>query len=330
MKAIVVHNEKGTVDLIWEEIPDVSPGPDDVLLDIHATAVNRADLLQARGLYPAPPGDSPILGLELAGQIQAVGRKVEAWVPGDRVCALAPGGGYAEQAVLPQGLLIPLPDRWSYANGAAVPEVWLTAYANLCQEGAMRAGETVLVHAGASGVGTAAIQIGRELGTRIVVTAGSDKKLARCRELGAVLAIDYQRDDFAAAVMTFTDNQGVDLILDCVGGPYLEKNIAILKPYGRLITIGVMGGTKASLDMAAVLMKSLTVKGTRLRARSREEKVHLTREFKDRIWPLMVAGKIAPVVDRVFPITSAGVAHQYVKENRNIGKVVLEVRPALQ
>jgi putative PIG3 family NAD(P)H quinone oxidoreductase len=255
---------------------------------------------------------------------------VEAWVPGDRVCALAPGGGYAEQAVLPQGLLIPLPDSWSYANGAAVPEVWLTAYANLCQEGAMRAGETVLVHAGASGVGTAAIQIGRELGTRIVVTAGSDKKLARCRELGAVMAINYQRDDFAAAVMAFTDNQGVDLILDCVGGPYLEKNIAILKPYGRLITIGVMGGAKASLDMAAVLMKSLTVKGTRLRAKSREEKVHLTREFRDRIWPLMVAGKIAPVVDRVFPITSAGTAHQYVKENRNIGKVVLEVRPALQ
>jgi tumor protein p53-inducible protein 3 len=330
MKAIVVHNEKGSVDLIWEEIPDVSPGPDDVLLDIHATAVNRADLLQARGLYPAPPGDSTILGLELAGQIQAVGKNVETWVPGDRVCALAPGGGYAEQAVLPQGLLIPLPDSWSYAKGAAVPEVWLTAYANLCQEGAMRAGETVLVHAGASGVGTAAIQIGRELDTRIVVTAGSDKKLARCRELGAVLAINYQRDDFAAAVMTFTDNQGVDLILDCVGGPYLEKNIAILKPYGRLITIGVMGGTKASLDMAAVLMKSLTVKGTRLRAKSREEKVHLTREFRDRIWPLMVAGKITPVVDRVFPISSAGVAHQYVKENRNIGKVVLEVRPALQ
>jgi len=330
MKAIVVHSEKGTVDLIWEEIPDVSPGPDDVLLDIHATAVNRADLLQARGLYPAPPGDSPILGLELAGQVQAVGRKVEAWVPGDRVCALAPGGGYAEQAVLPQGLLIPLPDSWSYVRGAAVPEVWLTAYSNLCQEGAMRAGENVLVHAGASGVGTAAIQIGRELGARIVVTAGSDKKLARCRDLGAVMAINYQRDDFAAAVMTVTDNQGVDLILDCVGGPYLEKNIAVLKPYGRLITIGVLGGATASLDMAAVLMKSLTVKGTRLRARSREEKAHLTREFRDRIWPLMVAGKITPVVDRVFPITSAGAAHQYVKENRNIGKVILEVRPALQ
>ena len=330
MKAIVVHNHKDAIDLIWEEIPDVAPGPDDVLLDIHATAVNRADLLQARGLYPAPPGDSPILGLELAGQIQAVGRNVEAWVPGDRICALAPGGGYAEQAVLPQGLLIPLPDSWSYVRGAAVPEVWLTAYANLCLEGAMRAGETVLVHAGASGVGTAAIQIGRELGARIAVTAGSDQKLARCRELGAVLAINYHLDDFAAAVMSFTDNQGVDLILDCVGGPYLEKNIAILKPYGRLITIGVMGGAKASLDMAAVLMKSLTLKGTRLRARPREEKTQLTREFRDRIWPLLVAGKITPVVDRVFPITSAGAAHQYVKENRNIGKVILEVRPGGQ
>jgi putative PIG3 family NAD(P)H quinone oxidoreductase len=330
MKAVVVHHHKGAVDLIWEEIQDVTPGPDDVLLDIHATAVNRADLLQARGLYPAPPGDSPILGLELAGQIQAVGRNVDAWVPGDRVCALAPGGGYAEQAVLPQGQLIPLPDSWSYTRGAAVPEVWLTAYANLCLEGTMRAGETILIHAGASGVGTAAIQIGRELGARIAVTAGSDKKLDRCRELGAVMAINYHLDDFAAAVMSFTGNQGVDLILDCVGGPYLEKNISILKPYGRLITIGVMGGAKASLDMAAVLMKSLTLKGTRLRARSREEKAQLTREFRDRIWPLMVAGKIAPVVDRVFPITSVTLAHQYVKENRNIGKVILEVRPGSQ
>ena len=314
MKAIVVHTDKGAIHLSWEEISGVSPGPDDVLLDIHATAVNRADLLQARGLYPAPPGDSPILGLEVAGQIQAVGTAVKAWVPGDRVCALALGGGYAEQIVLPQGLLIPLPDQWPYVLGAAVPEVWLTAYSNLCMEGSMQTGETVLIHAGASGVGTAAIQIGHALGAQVAVTAGSDEKLARCRELGAAITINYKSDNFDQAILSLTDNQGVDLILDCIGGPYLEQNLSILKPYGRLISIGVMGGTQAPLDMAAVLMKSLTLKGTRLRARSRKAKKQITRQFRDRIWPLLVAGKITPVVDRIFPVASANLAHQYVKD----------------
>lgn len=329
MKTIVVHTIAGEVELAWEEIGGVSlsPGPGEILLDIYATAVNRADLLQARGLYPPPPGESPILGLEVAGKIHAVGDGVEGWMPGDRVCALVPGGGYAQQTVLPHGLLIPLPDEWPYTLGAAVPEAWLTAYSNLCLEGALQSGETVLIHAGGSGVGTAAIQIARELGARVAITAGSEEKRVRCRQLGAALSIDYKSSDFAAALMSFTENQGVDLILDCVGGPYLERHLAVLKSYGRLIVIGVMGGTKGSLDLAAVLMKSLTLKGTRLRARSREDKASLTRAFRDRIWPLLVSGKIAPVVDRVFPIASAGQAHQYVKANRNMGKVILEVRP---
>lgn len=328
MKAIVVHPDKEAPVLKWEDVASPHPEKGQVLVAIHATAVNRADLLQARGRYPPPAGDSPILGLELAGRIQAVGRDVEGWRPGDRICALAPGGGYAEEAVLPQGFLIPLPDEWSYAEGAAVPEVWLTAYSNLCLEGGMQAGDSVLVHAGASGVGTAAIQIAGALGSLVVVTAGSEAKRERCRGLGAALAIDYRADDFAAAVMAFTDDQGVDLVLDCVGGPYLERHLAILKPFGRLITIGVLGGAQGPLDMATVLMKSLTLKGTRLRARSPAEKTALTRAFRDRIWPLLVSGKLAPVVDRVFPIAAAGEAHQYVKENRNIGKVILEVRPA--
>ena len=326
MKAIVVHSHQGVVDLSWEEISDPQPRPDEVLLDIYATAVNRADLLQARGLYPAPPEDSPILGLEVAGQIRAVGSAVEAWKPGDRVCSLALGGGYAEQTVLPQGLLIPLPNDWTYVKGAAVPEVWLTAYSNLCKEGGMRSGEAVLIHAGASGVGTAAIQLVREWGAQSIVTAGSAKKLARCRELGASAAINYHEENFADAIMSFTHHQGVDLVLDCVGGSYLEKNLSVLKPYGRLITIGLLGGTKGTLDLAAVLMKSLTLKGTRLRARPREEKERLTNQFRDQVWPLMVAGKIAPLVDRVFPITDTSEAHDYVKKNQNIGKVVLEVR----
>jgi NADPH:quinone reductase-like Zn-dependent oxidoreductase len=227
-------------------------------------------------------------------------------------------------------LLIPLPDEWSYAWGAAVPEVWLTAYSNLCLVGSMHAGETVLIHAGASGVGTAAIQLAREWGAQIVITAGSAEKLERCRDLGATMTINYHEEDFAEAVMAVTNRQGVDLILDCIGGPYLEQNLSILKPYGRLITIGLMGGTKGPLDMASVLMKSLTLKGTRLRARSREEKIALTRQFRDHIWPLMVAGKITPVVDRVLPIQSAGQAHQYLKNNQNIGKVILSVRPGVE
>jgi len=330
MKAILVRPRGEAYDLSWEEVPRLSPGPSEVLVNVHATAVNRADLLQARGLYPAPPEDSPILGLELAGQIRAVGQGVEAWQPGDRVCSLAPGGGYAQQAVVPQDLLIPLPREWSYVLAAAVPEVWLTAYSNLCLEGGMRSGETVLIHAGASGVGTAAIQIAREWGARVVATAGSAKKLNRCRELGASQAIDYHEEDFAEAVMAFTDRQGVDLILDCVGGAYLERNVALLRPYGRLITIGLLGGTRGTLDMAAVLMKSLTIKGTRLRARSREEKGALTHKFRDHIWPLLVAGKVSPVVDRVFPITAADEAHTYLKENQTIGKVILEVPPATE
>ncbi|MGD9331282.1 MAG: NAD(P)H-quinone oxidoreductase [Desulfobacterales bacterium] len=327
MKAIVVRPQEGIAALSWEEIPDLAPGPGEILLDIHATGVNRADLLQARGLYPPPPGESPILGLEAAGRIAAVGADVEVWQPGDRVCALVPGGGYAEQVVLPQGLLIPLPDDWSYVQAAGVPEVWLTAYSNLCMEGSIQAGETVLIHAGASGVGTAAIQLGRELDARIAVTAGSEKKLARCRKLGAKLAINYREEDFSEAVNRFTENQGVDLILDCIGGPYLERHLALLRPYGRLISIGLLGGVSAPLDMAALLMKSLILKGTRLRARSPDAKVQITREFRDHIWPLLVAGKITPVVDRVFPITSADQAHQYVYDNRNIGKVILEIRP---
>jgi len=325
MKAIVVHSSQSVVDLSWEDVSEPQPGPHEVLLDIHATAVNRADLLQARGLYPPPPEDSPILGLEVAGKIKSVGANIEAWKPGDRVCSLSLGGGYAEQAVLPEGLLIPLPQDWTYVKGAAVPEVWLTAYSNLCREGAMQAGDTVLIHAGASGVGTAAIQLAREWDARAIVTAGSAKKLERCRELGAA-AINYHDDDFAEAVMALTDQQGVDLLLDCIGGAYLEKNIAVLKPYGRLITIGLLGGATGRLDMAAVLMKSLTLKGTRLRARTRDEKTALTRQFRDQVWPLMVAGKITPVVDRVFPITAAGQAHAYIEQNQNIGKVILEVR----
>lgn len=325
MKAIVLQPNDRGVHLLWRQAPDPVCGPEDVLVAVKATAVNRADLLQSQGLYPAPPGDSDILGLEAAGEIVAVGEKVSAWGPGDRVCALAPGGGYATLVSIPQAWLIPLPAHWSYAEGAAIPEVWLTADTNLFQEGEMQAGETVLIHAGASGVGTAAIQLAREMGARVAATAGTAAKLAICRELGAEIVVDYKRERFREVILARTDGEGVDLVLDCIGGSYLADHIRLLKPHGRLINIGLLGGHQAEIDLAAVLMKSLTLKGTRMRARSTREKGQLTTRFRDRFWPLLVAGKLRPVVDRVFPITDAEAAHAHVKANRNIGKVILDV-----
>ena len=327
MQAIAIQQERQGVHLVWTKAADPVCGPEDVLVAVKATAVNRADLLQARGRYPPPPGDLDILGLEAAGEIVAVGEKVMAWKPGDRICALTAGGGYAELAAIPQEWLIPLPDSWSFAEGAAVPEVWLTADTNLFQEGGLTKGETVLIHAGASGVGTAAIQLACEMGAHTAVTAGSPLKLDACQKLGAAITVNYQSENFHEVIQAQTNGEGVDLVLDCIGGPYLETHIRLLKPYGRLINIGLLGGTHASIDLAAVLMKSLTLKGTRMRARSRRAKGLATRRFRDRFWPLLVAGKLRPIIDRIYPITAADEAHAYVKANRNIGKVILAVAP---
>ncbi len=325
MKAISIHQDDQGVRLLWGDAPDPACGADEVLVAVKATAVNRADLLQARGLYPPPSEDSDILGLEAAGEILTVGAAVEAWRPGDRICALVPGGGYATRVAVPQDWLIPLPDSWSYEEGAAVPEVWLTADTNLFLEGGLREGETVLIHAGASGVGTAAIQLAREMGARVAVTVGSDAKRTICCELGADIVINYQTEKFHEAIPARTKGRGIDLALDCVGAAYLSDHIRLLNPYGRLINIGLLGGGQASIDMTAVLMKSLTIKGTRLRARSRKEKGQITQAFRDRFWPLLVAGKLRPVIDRRFPIADADAAHAYIKANRNCGKVILEV-----
>ncbi len=327
MQAISIHQDDRGRRLLWENAPDPICGADQVLVAVKATAVNRADLLQARGLYPPPAGDSEILGLEAAGEIVAVGDEVEAWRPGDRVCALVPGGGYATLVAVPQAWLMPLPANWSYAQGAAVPEVWLTADTNLFLEGGLKAGETVLIHAGASGVGTAAIQLASEMGARVAATVGSDAKGTICLELGADIVVNYQTDQFSEAIPARSKGRGIDLVLDCVGGAYLPDHIRLLNPYGRLINIGLLGGGQAKIDMAAVLMKSLTIKGTRLRARSREEKGQITQAFRDRFWPLLVAGKLRPVIDRTFPIEDADAAHAHVKANRNCGQVILMVVP---
>lgn len=324
MKAIVTIPGQDTPRLEWREVPDVEFGDQEVLVDVRATAVNRADLLQARGLYPPPPGESSILGLEMSGVVAETGASVQDWKPGDRVCALLAGGGYAERVPVHQDMLIRIPASWSFNDGAAIPEVWLTAFVNLFLEGELKAGETVLIHAGASGVGTAAIQLARENGSVVFSTAGTDEKVARCKALGAA-AINYKKTDYGEEVTIRIGAPGVDLILDPVGGPYLERNLALLKEHGRLVIIGALGGPSAVADLGAVLSRSIRIIGSRLRPRALSEKIEITRAFIERFWPDMVEGRLVPVIDRVFSVEEAEEAHRYVQENRNIGKVILEI-----
>ena len=327
MKAIVVKGDRQNPVLVWEMVPDVEYGPDEVLVNVQATAVNRADLLQARGGYAPPAGASEILGLEMAGTIAAVGEDVEEWQVGDRVCALLPGGGYAEQVAVPAGMLLRLPRAWSFAMGTAVPEVWYTAYVNLFLEGDLVAGETVLIHAGASGVGTAAIQLANAAEATAFVTAGSDEKLLACRKLGAELTINYKQDDFLARVLAATQDQGVDLILDPVGGGYLDRNVRALKRFGRLVNIGQLGGAHGEMNMGLVLSKRLRIVGSTLRSRSPAEKIKITEQFQAGYWPLLRSGELKPIIDTAFPIEQAQEAHAYVAQNQNIGKVILLVQP---
>ena len=325
MKAIVVKKSDKEPILSWQDVTDVTYGPEQVLVDIKATAVNRADLLQAQGLYPPPSGESEILGLEMCGVIAAVGTAAEGWQVGDRVLGLLSGGGYAQQVAVHPEMLMRLPDSWSFTEGAAIPEVWLTAFSNLFMEGGLQSGERVMLHAGGSGVGTAGIQLARAAGATVYATAGTEAKLAKCRELGARLAVNYKEQDFFKAVMGDTEDQGVDLILDPVGAAYLTQDLNLLRVNGRLVIIGLLSGRTAEVDLGAVLGKGLRIIGTRLRARPLTEKILITREFKERFWPLLEQGRLQPIVDRVFPIEEAQAAHAHVRQNMNTGKVVLEM-----
>ncbi len=321
MKAIVVDKNNS---LHWREVPAPACAPHQVLVDIHATAVNRADLLQRVGNYPPPPGAPPYMGLEMCGAITAVGAQVTGWKIGERVLALLSGGGYAEQVALPADHLLPLPDAWSYAQGAAVPEVFLTAFVNLFLEAQLQAGETVLIHGGASGVGTAAIQLAREAGCRVLATAGTHTKTARCRELGAELAINYKERDFAEAILEH--GGGVDVILDINAADYLARNIDLLKHRGRLVFIALLSGKSAEIDLGQVLSKRLRLIGSTLRSRPDPEKAQIIHAFDERFWPLLVDGRIETVIDTVLPIQRADEAQQILAENRNIGKVIMKVR----
>lgn len=323
MKGIVVSHDEENPQLIWREVSDVEYGEEEVLVNIKASAVNRADLLQAAGGYPPPPGASPLLGLEMAGEIAAIGSKVTNWQVGDRVCALLPGGGYAEQINVPAGMLIPLPDDWSYEKGAAVPEVWLTAFVNLFLEGNLQPGESALIHAAASGVGTAAIQLTKCSGATAYATAGADHKLAVCRELGADLTINRKSAEFKEEILRVSE--GVDVVLCPVGADYLEQNLAVLRPFGRLVLIGLLSGAESSINLSHVMRKRLRIIGSTLRSRPVEEKKAITQQFRERFWPQLVSGQLHPIIDRTFPIWDAQAAHAHVAADKNIGKVILTV-----
>jgi putative PIG3 family NAD(P)H quinone oxidoreductase len=327
MKAIIVHRGQGEAhpSLVWEDAPDVTAGPGDVLVAVRAAGLNRADLQQARGGYAPPPGASEILGLEIAGDVREVGAGVSGWRPGDRVCALLPGGGYAERAAVPAGMLLRLPDDWSYVQGAAVPEVWYTAFVNLVLEGEMKRGERVLIHAGGSGVGTAAIQLARESGAEVFITAGQEAKLEKGRQLGSRLALNYRKVDFAERILAETSGQGVDLILDPVGADNFARNVRLLRANGRLVLIGLLSGGQTDVDLGLVLGKRLRLIGSLLRPRPLAEKIAITRRFEAEVWPLLRNGVVEPVIDSVFAIEDVASAHDYVRQNRNIGKVVLRL-----
>ena len=323
MNAILVHHD-GSLD--WASAPDPSIGSGDVLVEVVATAQNRADLSQRAGRYPPPPGASDILGLEMAGVVREVGADVDGWNVGDAVCALLPGGGYAELAAVPAPMLMPVPRGWSLLEAAAMPEVFFTAFLNLFLEASLAAGETVLIHGGASGVGTAAIQLAREAGCTVLVTAGEERKVQACRGLGATLAVDYRQRDFAEAARAHVGPEGVDVILDIVGAGYFSRNLDLLATGGRLVSIATLGGSEVTLDIRQLMAKRATLKGSTLRARSLAEKSRIRDAFVDRFWPALEAGRVRPVIDRVIPIQDVDAGHEAMRRNENVGKIVLQVR----
>ncbi len=328
MKAIVLEDYGEPDVLRIREVADPSPGPEEILVDVHATALNRADLLQRRGLYPPPPPKPAheIPGLEFAGEVAAAGERVTRFRAGDRVMGVLTGGGYAERVTTHERLAAPIPDGLDWTEAAALPEAFTTAVDALAQCG-LRSGESVLVHAAGSGVGIAAIQVASVMGARpIFGTAGSDRKLQRAAELGLDIGIPYKERDFAPEVLKHTDGAGVDVIVDFVGASYLARNIEALALCGRLVVIGLLGGLQAELDLGRLLTKRLRVIGTVLRSRPLEEKAAATRLFETSVLPHVAAGKIRPVVDRVFPFSEIAEAHRYMETNANFGKIVIEIR----
>ena len=330
MKAVVLDDHGGPDVMRLGEAPIPAFGAGEVLIKVAATAVNRADTNQRQGSYPPPPGDSEIMGLEASGIIEAVGANVEGWKVGDRVMTLLGGGGYAAYARASAGTLMAIPDGLDLVQAAAIPEVFLTAYLNIFREAGLKPTETLLMHGGASGVGTAAIQLAKVLGpSMVLVTVGSEDKAAACKALGADHAILYKQDDFAERVLGLTEKRGADVILDHIGGSYFKQNTACLAIYGRLVIIGLMGGAKAELNIGRLMVKRQRIIGSVLRARSIAEKIALTADFRKTALPHFATGKLKPIIHEVMPLADIVKAHEMMEANANTGKIMLRVDETL-
>ena len=326
MRAVVITEPGGPHVLRMSTIEEPVPGPDDLLVEVRATALNRADLIQRMGRYPAPPGTrQDVPGLEMAGVVATVGERVSGLVTGDRVFGLLGGGGYAEKVVTHARMVAPIPAGLSFVEAAAVPEVFITAYDALFNLGGLKMGEVALIHAVGSGVGTAAVQLAHHAGATTMGTAGSAEKLRKAAELGLDVGINYREEDFLAVIQERTGGRGADVILDVVGASYWERNIAALAALGRLILVGTMGGAEVSVRLSNLMSKRLRVYGTALRVREPEEKIALTRQLEKHVLPLLSSDQIKPVVDRVFPLEEAAAAHAYMEANLNFGKIVLSL-----
>ena len=325
MKAVLLKEYGDVSQLFIGEIPTPSLLQNEVLVKVEVAALNRADILQRNGLYPPPKGESEILGLEIAGTIVELGPEVNRWKVGDRVCGIIAGGGYAEYAKIHENMALPVPEQMPSHQAAAIPEVFLTAFQALHWITALKKGENVLIHAGASGVGTAAIQLAKKLGTTIFVTASASKHDA-CKQLGAHYAIDYKSEDFDTLVLDLTENRGVDVIVDFIGAAYWHKNIKSLAMDGRMVNLGLLGGGKVeNFHLGHLLRKRLNITASTLRNRSLDYKIALTQAFYQYAWPSFMDSTLTPVVDKVFSWEEVAAAHTYMEENRNVGKIVLEI-----
>lgn len=323
MHAITIPEPGGPEALVWAEVPDPVAAEGEVLIEVVASAVNRADVLQRRGRYDPPAGASPYPGLECSGRIVGIGTGVSGWALGDEVCALLAGGGYAERVAVPAGQVLPVPRGVDLAVAASLPEVTATVWSNVFLVAGLRPGETVLIHGGASGIGTMAIQLAKAVGARVAVTAGGPEKLARCAELGADILIDYRRDDFADELRRATDGDGADVILDIMGAQYLDRNVRALAVNGRLAVIGLQGGIKGELNLATLLGKRAAITATSLRARPLEEKAAIMAAVREHVWPLIESGRVRTVVDREFPLREAAAAHEALEAGTHTGKILL-------
>ena len=323
MRAITISSPGDPDVLVPAEVEDPVAGPGEVLVDVVATAVNRADVLQRKGFYDPPPGASPYPGLECAGRVAALGEGVSGWSVGDEVCALLSGGGYATRVAVPVGQLLPVPAGLDLVQAAALPEVACTVWSNVFSLAALQPGELLLVHGGTSGIGTMALQLAVRAGARVVCTVGSPEKAARAEQLGAERAVRYRDEDFVAVARELTDGRGADVVLDNMGAAYLARNVDVLAVAGRLVVIGLQGGSKGELDLGALLVKRASVHATSLRARPTAEKAAIVAEVLAHVWPAVEAGEVRPVVDRVLPLEQAAQAHRVMESSEHVGKIVL-------